>query len=74
MTQAQSMHSLTVFQILFIGSDAQRQRINIKLNALAFNLTNQVKNLRVIFDSDLSFNPHRNITKAAFYHLKNLPH
>ena len=49
-------------EVLFIGSEAQRQRINIQLKALALNPTSQVKSLGVILDSDLSFNPHiRNI-------------
>ena len=52
--------------ILFFGTD----KLNAKMQALALNPCQQVKNLGVIFDSDFSFEPH--ITKNVFYHLKNI--
>lgn len=57
------------------GTEAQREKLYIKQQVLAFNPC-QVKNLNVVFNSDLSFVPLsslvRNITKSAFYHLKNI--
>ena len=58
---------------LVIGTEAQRNNLNLKLQALALNPRQQVKNLGVIFDSDLSFETHiRNIIKKVFYQLKDI--
>lgn len=52
---------------------AQREKLLPKLQAQSFNPSSQVKNLGVIFDSELTFIPHiKNITKIGFYHLKNI--
>ena len=60
-------------EVLVIGPEAQREKLLPKLQSLSFNPSSQVKNLGVIFDSELTFIPHiKNITKIGFYHLKNI--
>uniref|UniRef100_A0A8C6LGB2 Reverse transcriptase domain-containing protein n=1 Tax=Nothobranchius furzeri TaxID=105023 RepID=A0A8C6LGB2_NOTFU len=60
-------------EVLVIGPEAQREKLLPKLQSLSFNPSEQVKNLGVIFDSELTFIPHiKNITKIGFYHLKNI--
>ena len=51
-------------EVLLIGPEGQKKN---------FKPSQSVKNLGVIFDSELSFIPHiKNITKIGFYHLKNI--
>ena len=58
-------------EVLVIGPERQREKLLTKLQNLKPSKT--VKNLGVIFDSELSFIPHiKNITKIGFYHLKNI--
>uniref|UniRef100_A0A672IAL3 Reverse transcriptase domain-containing protein n=1 Tax=Salarias fasciatus TaxID=181472 RepID=A0A672IAL3_SALFA len=58
-------------EVLVIGPEGQREKILPKLRD--FKPAQLVKNLGVIFDSELSFIPHiKNITKIGFYHLKNI--
>ncbi len=60
-------------QVLVIGPEVQREKLNVRLKSTSFNPREQVKNLGVIFDHDLSFKPHiRDVTKKAFYPLKNI--
>ena len=60
-------------EVLVIGPEAHREKLNFKLKALAFNTPEQVKNLGVILDSKLNFNAHiKSIVKIGFYHLKNI--
>uniref|UniRef100_A0A8C6NVU5 Reverse transcriptase domain-containing protein n=1 Tax=Nothobranchius furzeri TaxID=105023 RepID=A0A8C6NVU5_NOTFU len=60
-------------EVLVIGPEAQRETPLPKLQSLSFNPSEQVKNLGLIFDSELTFIPHiKNITKIGFYHLKNI--
>ena len=60
-------------EVLVIGPEAQREKLLPKLQALSFYPSSQVRNLGVIFDSELTFIPHiKNITKIGFYHLKNI--
>ena len=50
-----------------------REKLNFKLDALQIKPSDKIKNLGVVFDSDLSFEHHiRQITKIGFYHLKNI--
>ncbi len=50
-------------EVLVIGSEAVRERLNLNLQALALNPCQQVKNPGVIFDSELNFQPCiRNVT------------
>uniref|UniRef100_A0A671UM61 Reverse transcriptase domain-containing protein n=1 Tax=Sparus aurata TaxID=8175 RepID=A0A671UM61_SPAAU len=58
-------------EVLVIGPEGQREKLFPKLQH--FKPTQSVKNLGVIFDSELNFIPHiRNMTKIGFYHLKNI--
>uniref|UniRef100_A0A672G1Q5 Reverse transcriptase domain-containing protein n=1 Tax=Salarias fasciatus TaxID=181472 RepID=A0A672G1Q5_SALFA len=58
-------------EVLVIGPEGQREKILPKLRD--FKPAQSVKNLGVIFDSELNFIPHiKNITKIGFYHLKNI--
>lgn len=60
-------------EILVIDPEAQREKLLPKLQSLSFNPFLQVRNLGVIFDSELTFIPHiENITKIGFYHFKNI--
>ena len=48
-------------------------KVNAYLEAKGLTTKNQVRNLGVILESDLSFSSHvKAITKSAYYHLKNI--
>ncbi|XP_054864080.1 uncharacterized protein LOC129348233 [Amphiprion ocellaris] len=58
-------------EVLVIGPEGQREKLLSKLQD--FKPANFVKNLGVIFDSELNFMPHiKNITRIGFYHLKSI--
>ena len=58
-------------EVLVIGPEGKREKLLPKLQD--FKPSQSVKNLGVIFDSELTFIPHiKNITKIGFYHLKNI--
>ena len=60
-------------EVLIIGPEAQREKLLSKLQAFSLCPSLQVKNLGVIFDSELGFIPHiKHVTKIGFYHLKNI--
>ena len=60
-------------EVLVIGPEALREKLNFKLEALSLNPSENVKNLGVVFDSNLTFERHiRQTTKNGFYHLKNI--
>ena len=60
-------------EVLIIDPKAQREKLLLKLQTLSLNPSNQVKNLVVIFYSELNFIPHiKHVTKTGFYHLKNI--
>ena len=66
-------------EVLVIGDKKAREKLSANLKSVSLNCTNKAKNLGVILDSDLNFEPHFNsIRKASYYHLKNvakvLPH
>ncbi|KAK7891097.1 hypothetical protein WMY93_023060 [Mugilogobius chulae] len=53
-------------EVLVIGPEAQREKLLSKLQTQSFNPSSQVRNLGVIFDSELTFIPHiKNITKIV---------
>uniref|UniRef100_A0A8C6NKQ1 Reverse transcriptase domain-containing protein n=1 Tax=Nothobranchius furzeri TaxID=105023 RepID=A0A8C6NKQ1_NOTFU len=57
-------------EVLVIGPEAQREKLLPKLQSLSLNPSSQVKNLGVIFYSELTFIHHiKKITKIGFYHL-----
>ena len=59
-------------EVLIIGSSDQRELMSHRLGSLAKGSTS-VKNLGVIIDADLNFNTHiNNVTKIAFFHLRNI--
>jgi hypothetical protein len=50
-----------------------RENLDAHFYSRAIKIKHQVKNLVVIFDSELHFESHvRNVTKIAFYHLRNI--
>ncbi|XP_076601118.1 uncharacterized protein LOC143329205 [Chaetodon auriga] len=58
-------------EVLVIGPEGKREKLLPKLQD--FKPTQCVKNLGVIFDSELNFIPHiKNVTKIGFYHLKSI--
>ncbi|XP_074533220.1 uncharacterized protein LOC141796151 [Halichoeres trimaculatus] len=60
-------------EVLIIDPKAQGEKLFSKLQTLSLTPCNQVKNLGVIFDSELNFIPHiKSVTKTGFYHLKNI--
>lgn len=61
-------------EILVIGAKAPREKVVTQLKSLSQkNIKPQAKNLGVIFDNKLNFDTNiMNVTKAAFYHLKNI--
>ena len=60
-------------EVLVIGPEAMREKLNFKLETLALKPSDKVKNLGVVFDSNLTFEHHiKHITKNGFYHLKNI--
>ena len=60
-------------EILIFGAKAQRQKIVAYLSSLSLESKSEARNLGVILDSDLNFKRHINqVTKSAFYHLKNI--
>ena len=66
-------------EVLVIGEKKAREKLSEHLKTVSLSCTNKAKNLGVILDSDLNFEPHFNsIRKASYYHLKNvakvLPH
>ena len=60
-------------EILIIDPKAQGEKLLSTLQTMSLTPSNQVKNLGVIFDSELNFIPHiKQVTKTGFYHLKNI--
>ena len=60
-------------EVLIVGAEAQRANLAAHFNSRAIKLKHKLKNLGVILDSELNFESHiRNVTKIAFYHLRNI--
>ncbi len=55
------------------GNKDEVLRVNAYLDSRGQTTKNQVKNLGVILETDLSFSSHvKAVTKSAYYHLKNI--
>ena len=60
-------------EILVIGNKELRETVSTHLQSVTINIKDQVRNLGVIFDSELNMQAHiRNVTKLSFYHLRNI--
>ena len=60
-------------EIILFGSKEKRVSIGKYLETRALTITDQVCNLGVLIDSDLTFSSHiKAVTKAAFYRLRNI--
>ncbi|KAL0148410.1 hypothetical protein M9458_056310 [Cirrhinus mrigala] len=60
-------------EVIAFGSKEEVLKVNAYLDARGHTTKNQVRNLGVILESDLSFSSHvKAVTKSAYYHLKNI--
>jgi hypothetical protein len=60
-------------EVLIVGAKAQRENMAAHLNSQTIKIKYQLKNLGFVLDSELNFKSHiRNVTKIAFYHLRNI--
>ena len=60
-------------EIIVFGPKKQREIVISHLESIALNPKNQVRNLRVVLDSDLKFDSHiKSVTSTSYYHLKNI--
>ncbi len=59
--------------VIAFGNKAEVLKVNAYLDSRGQTTKNQVKNLEVILETDLSFSSHvKTVTKSAYYHLKNI--
>lgn len=60
-------------EVIVFGNKEKRVAVSKHLESLALETKDQVRNLGVLIDSDLTFNNHiKSVTKSAFYQLKNI--
>ncbi|KAL0151164.1 hypothetical protein M9458_053677 [Cirrhinus mrigala] len=60
-------------EVIAFGSKEKVLKVNAYLNSRGQTTKNQVRNLGVILEADLSFSSHvKAVTKSAYYHLKNI--
>ena len=63
-------------EVIIIGPKHLRDdfsNVVIHLDSIALSSTNEVRNLGVIFDQDLSFDSHiKSVSRTAFFHLRNI--
>ncbi|KAL0146857.1 hypothetical protein M9458_057796, partial [Cirrhinus mrigala] len=60
-------------EVIAFGSKEEVLKVNAYLDSRGQTIKNQVRNLGVILESDLSFSSHvKAVTKSAYYHLKNI--
>ncbi|KAK0143133.1 hypothetical protein N1851_018750 [Merluccius polli] len=60
-------------EVIVFGNKEKRIAVGKHLESLSLKTRDQVRNLGVLIDSDLTFSSHiKSITKTAFYHLKNI--
>ncbi len=60
-------------EVIVFGNKEKRVAVSKHLESLSLETKDQVRNLGVLIDSDLTFNNHiRSVTKSAFYQLKNI--
>ncbi len=72
---ANAMMKLTVgcAKVIAFGNKDEVLKVNEYLDFRGQTTKNQVKNLGVILETDLSFSSHvKAVTKSAYYHLKNI--
>ena len=60
-------------EIVVFGAKEERLKVSAQLQSAMLKTTDQARNLGVIMDSDMKFISHtKQITKSAYYHLKNI--
>ncbi len=60
-------------EVIAFGNKDEVLKVNAYLDSRGQTTTNQVRNLGVILETDLSFSSHvKAVTKSAYYHLKNI--
>ncbi len=60
-------------EVIAFGNKDDVLKVNAYLDSRGQTTKNQVKNLGVILETDLSFSSHvKAVTKSAYYHLKNI--
>ena len=60
-------------EVIVFGNKEERIAVSKHLESLSVKTRDQVRNLGVLIDSDLTFSSHiKSITKTAFYQLKNI--
>ncbi len=60
-------------EVIEFGNKDEVLKVNAFLDSRAQTTKNRVKNLGVILETDLSFSSHvKEVTKSAYYHLKNI--
>ncbi len=60
-------------EFMAFGNKDEVLKVNAYLDSRGQTTKNQVKNLGVILETDLSFSSHvKAVTKSAYYHLKNI--
>ncbi|KAF7645379.1 hypothetical protein LDENG_00205810 [Lucifuga dentata] len=60
-------------EIIIFGNNERRQALNAYLDSKALKTSTRVRNLGIIFDEDINFSYHiKAVTKASFWHLKNI--
>ncbi len=60
-------------EVITFGNKDEVLKVNAYLDSRAQTTKNQVRNLGVILETDLSFSSHvKAVTKSAYYHLKNI--
>ncbi len=60
-------------EVIAFGNKDEVLKVNAYLDSMRQTTKNQVRNLGVILETDLSFSSHvKAVTKSAYYHLKNI--
>lgn len=60
-------------EVLVFGAKEERLKVSAQLQSAMLKTSNQARNLGVVMDSDMNFSSHiKQITKSAYYHLKNI--
>ncbi len=60
-------------EVIAFGNKDEVLKVNAYLDSRGHTTKNQVRNLGVILETDLSFSSHvKAVTKSAYYHLKNI--
>ncbi len=60
-------------EVIAFGNKDEVLKVNAYLDSRGQTTKNQVRNLAVILETDLSFSSHvKAVTKSAYYHLKNI--